>query len=142
MPELYLWLLDRLLTPLLLVLALVLLLVGHNAPGGGFIAGLVVAAAFLLQIISRGDDYVRQLLGPYLQPIMGIGLLLAVMSALIGLTQGAFFTGVWWKIAIGSSTLEVGTPMFFDMGVFLVVLAVVTSYVLELSRGPAGQEEQ
>ena len=69
-------------------------------------------------------------------------LLLAVVSALIGLMQGAFFTGVWWKIALGSSTLEVGTPMFFDMGVFLVVLAVVTSYVLELSREPAGQEEQ
>ena len=142
MPELYLWLLDRLLTPVLLVLALVLLLVGHNAPGGGFIAGLVVAVAFLLQIISRGDEYVRQRLGPYLQPIMGIGLLLAVVSALIGLMQGAFFNGVWWKIALGSSTLEVGTPMFFDMGVFLVVLAVVTSYVLELSREPAGQEEQ
>jgi multicomponent Na+:H+ antiporter subunit B len=140
MPELYLWLLDRILTPVLLVLAVVLVLVGHNAPGGGFIAGLVVAAAFLLQIISRGDNYVRQLLGPYLQPVMGAGLLLALGAALVGLAQGAFFTGVWWKVALGAFILEVGTPMFFDLGVFLVVLAVVTSYVLELSRTPEGQE--
>ncbi len=59
MTELYLRLLDRILTPILLVLAVILLLVGHNNPGGGFIAGLVVAAAIQLQILSRGDSYVR-----------------------------------------------------------------------------------
>ena len=81
MPELYLSLLDRILTPVLLVLAVLLLLVGHNHPGGGFIAGLVVAAAFLMQIITRGDQFVRTLIGRYLQPVMGVGLLLAVLAA-------------------------------------------------------------
>ena len=63
MPELYMRLLDRTLTPILLLLALVLLLAGHNSPGGGFIAGLVVATAFQLQILSRGDEFVRKAVG-------------------------------------------------------------------------------
>ena len=55
MPELYLRLLNRILTPVLLLLALFLLVRGHNLPGGGFIAGLMAAAAFELQILSRDN---------------------------------------------------------------------------------------
>ncbi len=134
MPELYLRLLDRLLTPVLLLLALILLLVGHNSPGGGFIAGLVVAAAFELQILSRGDQFVRQAIGPHLQPLMGIGLLMALSAATLGIFQGGFFKGVWWEGHLGPITLELSTPMLFDFGVFFVVLSVVTSYLLGLSN--------
>ena len=138
MPELYLRLLDRVLTPVLLLLAVILLLAGHNSPGGGFIAGLVVAAAFELQILSRGDQAVRASIGRYLQPLMGVGLLLAVTAATMGLLQGGFFKGVWWEGHLGPLTLELGTPQLFDTGVFLVVLSVVTSYLLGLS----GREER
>ena len=141
MPELYLWLLDRLLTPVLLVLAVILLLVGHNAPGGGFIAGLVVATAFLLQIISHGDEFVRQLIGHRLQPTMGIGLLIAIAAAAVGLSEKTFFKGVWWKFAWGEFTIDLGTPTFFDIGVFLVVASVVVSYILELSRSRKMEEQ-
>ncbi len=139
MTEIYLRVLDRLLTPVLLILAVVLLLAGHNAPGGGFIGGLVVASAFLMQIVARGDDFVRNLIGRHLQVVMGSGLVLAVFSALLGLLEGTFFQAIWWKIDTGAFTLELGTPMFFDVGVFLVVSAVVTSYLLELSRPAEGQ---
>lgn len=134
MPELYLRLLDRVLTPVLLMLAVILLLAGHNNPGGGFIAGLVVAAAFQLQILSRGESYVRQTIGPHLQPIIGTGLLLAVLAAWLGVLQGGFFKGVWWEGHVGPLTVELGTPMLFDIGVFCVVLAVVTSYLLGLGH--------
>lgn len=134
MPELYLRLLDRVLTPVLLILAVILLLAGHNHPGGGFIAGLVVAAAFQLQILSRGERYVRNLIGPRLQPLIGTGLLLAVLAAWLGVWQGGFFEGVWWEGHVGPLPLELGSPMLFDLGVFCVVLAVVTSYLLGLSQ--------
>jgi len=134
MPELYLRLFDRVLTPVLLLLAVVLLLAGHNSPGGGFIAGLVVAAAFELQILSRGDQFVRQTIGQYLQPLMGFGLLAALSAALLGIFQGGFFKGVWWKGELGPITLELGSPTLFDIGVFFVVLSVVTSYLLGLSK--------
>lgn len=134
MTELYMRLLDRILTPILLLLAFWLLLRGHNQPGGGFIAGLVVAAAFELRILSRGDEAVRQVLGPFLQPMIGIGLMIALLSAAIGVFSGNFFYGTWWEISTGPIHLDIGTPMTFDIGVFLVVLAVVTSYLLGLSR--------
>jgi len=134
MPELYLRLLDRIMTPILLLFALVLLFRGHNQPGGGFIAGLIVAAAFQLQILSRGDATVRHNLGPYLQPIIGIGLLIATLSAVLGVFGGGFFTGLWWELKLGPVKLDLSTPMSFDIGVFLVVFGVVTSYLVGLSR--------
>lgn len=142
MPELYLRLLDRVLTPVLLLLAVVLLLAGHNQPGGGFIAGLVVAAAFQLQILSRGERYVRDTIGPQLQPLIGVGLILAILAAWLGVWQGGFFKGIWWKGHLGPLTIELGSPMLFDIGVFFVVLAVVTSYVLGLSQNDEAKLEQ
>lgn len=134
MAELYLRLLDRILTPILLILALWLFLRGHNAPGGGFIAGLAAAAAFQLQILSRGDEYVRRVVGPFLQPMTGIGLAFTTIAALIGLSQGVFFRGVWLFWHIGPFELELGTPQLFDLGVFLVVVSVVVSYLLSLGH--------
>ena len=141
MAELYLRLLDRILTPILLILALWLFLRGHNAPGGGFIAGLAAAAAFQLQILSRGDQYVRQRVGPFLQPMTGIGLAFTTIAALIGLAQGDFFKGVWLFLPIGPFELELGTPQLFDLGVFLVVVSVVVSYLLSLGHSREGNNQ-
>lgn len=133
MPELYLRLLDRILTPVLLILAIFLFLRGHNNPGGGFIAGLVAAVAFELQILSRGDKYVRNRVGPYLHPLTGVGLLAAASAALIGLVEGEFFDSVWVYWHIGALEVELGNPILFDLGVFLVVVSVVVSFLLGLS---------
>ncbi len=141
MPELYLRLLDRILTPVLLILAFSLFMRGHNLPGGGFIAGLVAAAAIELQILSRGDEYVRQRLGPYLQPLSGIGLLMSATAALIGFSQGGFFKAVWGHLQLGVLELEFGTPQLFDLGVFLVVISVIVSYFLALSRRNTESEQ-
>lgn len=141
MPELYLRLLDRVLTPVLLMLAVILFLGGHNHPGGGFIAGLIVAAAFQLQILSRGEAFVRHAIGKHLSTLMGAGLTIALLSALFGFVQGGFFKGVWGKIALGAVAIDLGTPFFFDLGVFLVVLSVVTSYILGLNE-QSGDEQR
>ncbi len=101
----------------------------------------MVAAALQLQILSRGDEYVRGTIGPHLQPLMGIGLLAAILAALMGILQGGFFYGVWWKGSIGELTVELGTPMLFDIGVFCVVLCVVTSYLLGLGNSDKSLEE-
>lgn len=134
MPELYLRVLDRVMTPVLLILTLFLLLRGHNLPGGGFIAGLIAAAAFELQILSRGPDDVQDGIGRFLQPMMGIGLVIALISALTGLFGGIFFKGMWGKFALGNMAIDLGSPVFFDLGVFLVVVSVTTSYLLVLNQ--------
>lgn len=134
MSDLYLRVLDRILTPILLILSLWLFFRGHNQPGGGFIGGLAAAAAFQLQILSRGHDFVRGEVGPFLQPMTGIGLLCAIIAALLGLTQGNFLQAVWVFWHIGNFELELGTPMLFDLGVYLVVVSVVVSYLLSLGH--------
>lgn len=135
MPELYLRLLNRILTPVLLLLAVYLLLRGHNLPGGGFIAGLMAAAAFQLQILSRGHVRVRRSIGPYLNSGIGLGLAIAICSGIAGLFDGVFFKGLWFDLYLPLlGKLAIGTPVIFDLGVFLVVVSVATSYLLGLSR--------
>ena len=142
MTEIYLSVLDRVLTPILLMIAVLLLLVGHNAPGGGFIAGLVAASAFELQILSRGPGPVRVAVGRFLQPAIGLGLLVAVSSAAIGmLFYDGFFQGVWWEIEIGAFHYDLGTPFLFDIGVFLTVVGFATSYLLGLSDAIESEEQ-
>jgi multicomponent Na+:H+ antiporter subunit B len=135
MVELYLRVIDRVLTPLLLVISIVLFLRGHNMPGGGFIAALLASAAIALQILSYGALIVRRRVGPFLQPAIGIGLLLAVSSAIFGiLTDGAFFRSVWTTFTVFGQEIEIGTPVFFDLGVFLTVVGVTVSFLLGLSE--------
>ncbi|MFN2204211.1 MAG: MnhB domain-containing protein [Caldilineaceae bacterium] len=141
MPELYLRLLDRVLTPVLLILSAYLFLRGHNAPGGGFIAGLVASVAFELQILSRGERFVRKRIGPYLHPMTGVGLLCAATAALIGLRDGEFFESIWTAVHLGAAEIELGNPMLFDFGVLLVVVSVVVSILLGLSSGYGGAEQ-
>lgn len=141
MTELYLQLLDRVLTPILLLLAIFLLLRGHNLPGGGFIAALMAATAFELQILSRGEQTVRQAVGPYLHSAIGLGLLIAIAAGTVGLLGGSTFKGVWFYIPLGLlGELEIGTPVIFDLGVFLVVVSVATSYLLNLNRVAEGNQ--
>lgn len=141
MPELYLQLLDRVLTPVLLVLAVFLLLRGHNLPGGGFIAGLMAAAAFELQILSRGHEVVRDAVGPYLNSTIGLGLMIAASAGVVGVFGSNFLKGVWFHVPLGPlGELELGTPVIFDIGVFLVVISVATSYLLGLSKVAAGDQ--
>ena len=45
----------------------------HDLPGGGFIGGLMAAAAFYLQVLARGSEFVRHEVGHYLQPGIGVG---------------------------------------------------------------------
>jgi len=135
MPELYLRLLNRILTPVLLLLALFLLVRGHNLPGGGFIAGLMAAAAFELQILSRGQRRVRRAIGPYLNSGIGLGLAVAICSGILGLLDGHFFKGKWFDLNLPLlGHLEFGSPILFDLGVFLVVVSFATSYLLGLSQ--------
>ena len=134
MTEIYLRLVDLILTPILVMLAIVLFLRGHDYAGGGFIAGLTVAAAIELHILARGAPDVRRRLGNLLLPLVGAGLLTAVTAALIGLYGGGFFKGVWTKFYFVGLEIKIGTPQLFDLGVMLVVVGMTITYLLNLSE--------
>jgi multicomponent Na+:H+ antiporter subunit B len=125
---------TRYLLPLLLLFSLFLLMRGHYEPGGGFVGGLVAAAAFSLYAIAFDVQRTRQLLRIDPRGLIGLGLLLAVLSGLFGWSQGKpFMTAIW-----GSQTWpvlgKVGTPLLFDIGVYLVVLGVILKIVFSLAE--------
>jgi len=124
---------SRLLMPLLLLFALFLLLRGHNEPGGGFVGGLVVAAAFVLYVIAYGLPAGRRALLVEPSTLLGAGLLVAVGSGVPAVFLGLpFMTAVWTTVSLGSMAVDLGTPLVFDVGVFLAVIGVVLTIVFNL----------
>jgi multicomponent Na+:H+ antiporter subunit B len=121
---------TRMLMPLLLLFGLFLLLRGHNAPGGGFAGGLVVSAAYALHAFAFGVAAARRALLAHPSRLIGAGLLLALGSGLLPLTlDRAFLTALWLDPDSG-----IGTPMLFDLGVFLVVIGVVLTMTFTLAE--------
>lgn len=124
----------RVLMPLLLLFAVFLLLRGHNEPGGGFVGALVAAASFILYAIGFGVDAARRALPVGPSRLLGIGLSVALASGLPGVLLGrSFMTAVWASIDTGSTAVYVGTPLVFDVGVFLAVIGVVSTVVFTLA---------
>ncbi|MGD2038392.1 MAG: Na+/H+ antiporter subunit B [Desulfobacterales bacterium] len=136
MPSIILKTATRLLVGLILTFSIYLLLRGHNAPGGGFAAALVAGTGFAMFAIAEGPAVVRQAIRIAPQTIAMSGLGLALVSGLIApLTGKPFFTGIWWIWAKGqASELAIGTPLFFDLGVYFAVLGTILTLILALEE--------
>ena len=115
----------------LLIVSFFLLLRGHDESGGGFSGGLLAASAVIIITIANGVDAGRKLL--YFHPLtyIGAGLVLAILAGLFQLHE-PFLSAVWIKLSLGFTALKLGTPLLFDLGVYIVVLGVVSSFVLEI----------
>jgi multicomponent Na+:H+ antiporter subunit B len=120
--------------PLLLLFSVFLLVRGHNEPGGGFISGLVAACAFVLYGFAFGVPEAIQALRINPRVLIGAGLLVAVGSGSLALLGGRpLMTGAWGQVFVpGVGTLHLGTPLVFDLGVYLVVVGVTLSIILPL----------
>lgn len=131
----------RVLMPLLLLFALFLLFRGHNQPGGGFVAGLVVASSFILYAIAFGVEAGRRALLVDPSTLLGSGLLVAVGSGIPGWFSGrAFMSAVWTQLRLGTAVADLGTPLLFDAGVFLAVIGVVLTIVFTLAEVALGED--
>jgi multicomponent Na+:H+ antiporter subunit A len=120
----------RRLMPLLLLYAIFLLLRGHNQPGGGFVGGLVAASAFALYGIGYGVERARRALPSTPMALLATGLLIALASGVpAALRRQPFLTAQW-----APGGIAVGTPMMFDVGVFLVVTGVVLMMIFSLAE--------
>lgn len=131
-------LLERTTRPLygiLLLAAVWILLRGHNAPGGGFIAGLVAVAGTAAYAMVFGATAAQRRLpfGPI--PLALLGALLALVSGLPALALGRpYLTHLWWNLPLGFAELPLSTALLFDAGVFLAVWGTLAGYVLALLR--------
>ncbi len=115
--------LSHLLFPLVLAVSAYLFLRGHNAPGGGFIAGLVLAIPLLLQYVLQGSTYVESRLGFDYARLIGIGLLAAAATGLASMVFGLpFLTSGHVEPSLpGIGTVPLSSALGFDIGVYLVV---------------------
>jgi len=136
MPSIILKTATRLLVGLILTFSIYLLIRGHNAPGGGFAAALVAGTGFAMFAIAEGPAVVRQAIRIAPQTVAMGGLFLALVSGLVApLTGQPFFTGIWWIWQKGqASELAIGTPLFFDVGVYFAVLGTILTLILALEE--------
>lgn len=125
----------RVLMPLLIVFAIFLLLRGHNEPGGGFVAGLVVAVAFVLRVFAEGAPAARAALLVEPRKLIATGLVLALASGFVPVALGQpFLTAVWTEIGPPAWRLLIGTPLSFDIGVCFVVIGIVLNMTFDLAE--------
>lgn len=123
--------------PTALVFSLYLLFAGHNAPGGGFVGGLVAGAALVLKFVDGGIAEVRRVVPLAPQSILGAGLTTAVVTASSGWIGGGQL--------LESSKLELDLPLLgalkattalpFDIGVYLVVVGLVLGLLRAMGAG-------
>jgi multicomponent Na+:H+ antiporter subunit B len=140
----------RVLLPVILVLSVFVLLRGHNAPGGGFIGGLLAASAFALVEKAEGLAAARRALRFRPESIAAVGLGCALASGVWGgVAAGAFLKGMWPLVTVDADGNKHGLPLgsipLFDLGVYLVVLGTVLAILFALEESVAanaGEDEE
>lgn len=127
---------TRLMLPLALMVSVFIFLRGHNLPGGGFIAALIVAIALIMQYMASGLGWAERQVRFDYHALIGGGALIAAatgISAMVFdlpfLTSG--FHHFHWPIV---GDFELSSAMAFDLGVFLTVVGGVMLALAQLSR--------
>ena len=122
------------LLPLLLLFAVFILLRGHYEPGGGFVGGLVAAVAFVLHAFANGLKETRKFLKIHPGVLIPFGLAISLLSGLATMLAGdAFMKGIWLQQPLPVIGL-VGSALFFDIGVFFVVIGISLTILFTLSE--------
>lgn len=127
----------RVLFPTALVFSVYLLFAGHHDAGGGFSGGLVAGLAFVLRYVAGGRAELRMLVRIPPLVVVGLGLSIALLTALAPLAFGAEVLSsatpepefpVLGKVKLASSLL-------LDAGVYLLIVGVVLDLLRTLGAG-------
>ncbi|MEM9395675.1 MAG: monovalent cation/H+ antiporter subunit A [Pseudomonadota bacterium] len=127
---------TRVLMPIAIVVGLYIFLRGHNEPGGGFVAGLVIAIALLMQYMASGFAWTQERKRIEYHTMIGLGVIIAGLTGVGSWLAGApFLTSAFTYIHLPPiEEFELATAMLFDLGVFLTVLGAVMLMLYSLSR--------
>jgi multicomponent Na+:H+ antiporter subunit A len=134
----------RLIFHAIMVISVYLLLVGHNAPGGGFAGGLVAGMALVARYLAGGAEELGAAAPIDAGKLLGAGLALAVGTALVPLFFGAdALTSTWFEFDLGVfGQLDFVTSTIFDIGVYLVVIGLVLDVLRSLGAQVDHQQQQ
>jgi multicomponent Na+:H+ antiporter subunit A len=135
---------TRVLFHTIVVFSLYLLFTGHNEPGGGFAGGLVAGLALVLRYLAGGRYELGEAAPVDPGLLLGAGLLFSGVTGVVGLALG----GEVLQTAILQTTLPVlgdvklVTSLFFDIGVYLIVLGLVLDVLRSLGAELDRQVEE
>lgn len=122
---------------ILIAFSIYLFLAGHNAPGGGFIGGLMTAAAVVLMYMTYGLEAVKKIIPINFRHIVPIGLLIAVLTGMGSFIFGEPFLSHTFKhlhhVPIFGD-LELATALLFDLGVYLTVVGITLTIILTIAN--------
>jgi multicomponent K+:H+ antiporter subunit A len=128
--------LTRVLMPVVMMVGFYIYLRGHNEPGGGFIAGLIVSIGVVMQYMASGFSWASARLRYPYHGVIGAGVLIAGLTGI-----GSWFAGKpFMTTAFGYFRIppfdkfELATAMAFDLGVFLAVVGAVMLSLESFSR--------
>ncbi len=134
--------------PVVVATAVFLLLRGHDSPGGGFVAGLVMAVAFILQYVARGATWVEARLRVLPMRWMGTGLLLAgTVGAAAWIFNRPFLSSAFSYVEVPLiGAVPLASALLFDLGVFALVVGATVLMLIAIAhqsvrshRAPAGR---
>ncbi|HMN63829.1 MAG TPA: monovalent cation/H+ antiporter subunit A [Burkholderiaceae bacterium] len=127
---------SRLMLPLAALVSAYLFLRGHNLPGGGFIAGLVLAIALILQYVASGQRFVGARMRTDFRPWIGWGLLVAGATGIGSWFFGApFLTSSYdyplWPVV---GAVPLASAAVFDLGVYLTVVGATMVALVSIAK--------
>ena len=127
---------TRLVLPLAVMVGLYIFLRGHNQPGGGFIAGLILSIAILMQYMASGFTFADRRLHADNHSMIGAGVLIAALTGLGAMVFGApFLTSAFDYFSLPViGEFELATAILFDIGVALTVVGAVMLALAQLSQ--------
>ncbi len=120
----------------LLAFSLYLLFAGHNQPGGGFAGGLVAGVTILLVWSAGGPETVRRVIPIRASVLLGLGITTAAMTGFGSLLPGLAFLEsgfIEWSLPL-LGKVKLVSALFFDIGVYLVVIGMALGLVRALSE--------
>lgn len=128
--------LTRVIMPVVLMVGFFIFLRGHNEPGGGFIAGLIVSIAVVMQYMASGFAWTSARLKYPYHGVIGAGVLIAGLTGIGSWFVGKpFLTSAFTYVRIPPfEKFELATAALFDLGVFLAVVGAVMLSLESFSR--------
>ena len=128
--------LTRGIMPVVLMVGFYIFLRGHNEPGGGFIAGLIVSIAVVMQYMASGFGWASARLKYPYHGVIGAGVLIAGLTGIGSWFFGKpFLTSDFTYVRIPPfEKFELATAALFDLGVFLAVVGAVMLSLESFSR--------
>jgi multicomponent K+:H+ antiporter subunit A len=129
-------LIVQLLFPVIGIVAAFLLLRGHDLPGGGFVAGLTMAIAFILQYMVGGTRWVEARLRILPVRWIGSGLLFAAATGIGAWLAARPFLTSYYDYAILPliGKIPLSSALVFDLGVFTLVVGATVLILIALAH--------